>query len=714
MPAEETVEETAQETVEEIAPPPAPVEPAKKKRRWFGLKTLLLLMIVAMGATAAGTWYLLPSHVQVTGQLRFENFKRLTELERHNLDKAQQTLLSSPEVRKAARANLMAMGHSVSPGFLDSPSEYGQAIAGAKLDLGSGVLVVHYVGTDARSERPRMLALLTALYNGNRGLKDRAVALEDEVARLTKDQQEKQKELDTIRAQLDQYKRAALGGPDPGEMTRLQSDATRLEGECNDALAATTKVRDEVNKIKQAVAAQASALATTAPVVDTQLAQYQHEHQQLNQRIAMVKGRRMKKAAEARASLDAATAAFEKQIKSAQDAVKSDPRAGQVLCRRPGAAGFLEGSDRSVSPPPAGAGTARLGELKSRLGEKMEAAKGDAMKSDPKLKQYYEQQELKTRQYNAALGAGLTKEASELKADLSLLGEMIKARQTQLGDNQLYADAISQLQKIIDDTKKGIEDDRKESANMLEQLRVAFANNQPTTQKLPVDQKVLAQELQTRLSAVEEARKQYTDAAELANAQADDDIRLMEQNADSLAAKIAARQRELAAERDKNYGLLTPDQQQALLAKKQQELSQAQTAQASARAAYDAAKQKLADANARLQAAQDAGEKRNALMQIYDERGKELAQVSSQLEMKQQLANARAIPVAPTDADVTIVTQTSPRHRLQYMLASTGAMTAIFVVLMVLNAAGGRRGTPRPPFAHAVTQPTAIAQRRAR
>ena len=51
-----------------------------------------------------------------------------------------------------------------------------------------------------------------------------------------------------------------------------------------------------------------------------------------------------------------------------------------------------------------------------------------------------DQRDIQTRRYNAAVGQGLTKEASDIKTDLNYIESAIKARQTLVADDGFYAD----------------------------------------------------------------------------------------------------------------------------------------------------------------------------------------------------------------------------------------------------------------------------------
>jgi len=150
----------ANDSDEGMTTPPQipPSEPPRKKRRWFGLKSLLLLMILSMAATAAGIWYLMPQQARVVGTLKFtDSYKKLTELEKVKLERDQRELLFDEQVRKEARAIFSTLKRDSKAGFLESPVEFAKVVQAAKFDLDRGAFSVSYLGSDVANDPSRML-----------------------------------------------------------------------------------------------------------------------------------------------------------------------------------------------------------------------------------------------------------------------------------------------------------------------------------------------------------------------------------------------------------------------------------------------------------------------------------------------------------------------------------------------------------------------------
>src|SRR5439155_16462481 len=88
---------------DQAPPPPAaapePAAPPKKKRRWFGLGSLMILMIASMALAGGAIWYFMPPRAQITGMLTFKNVNKLTELERTHLQSQQRATLADERLR---------------------------------------------------------------------------------------------------------------------------------------------------------------------------------------------------------------------------------------------------------------------------------------------------------------------------------------------------------------------------------------------------------------------------------------------------------------------------------------------------------------------------------------------------------------------------------------------------------------------------------------
>jgi hypothetical protein len=360
----------------------------------------------------------------------------------------------------------------------------------------------------------------------------------------------------------------------------------------------------------------------------------------------------------------------------------------------------------------------KLSELKASLNDKMLARRSELWKRDKDLVRLMDLKDIKTRQFNAAAGQNLTKEADDLKIELDLLDSQIRARQTKVADDGFFADAIDQLQRIIDSTQKSIEDDRKRTMAMLDDMQTTFTRSQPAMANLTPEQKQLAQSMGKTLEDVSNARREYTQAAAAANQQADEEIGKLQADASALATKVQARKKELAeatTASDKVDGgdaataaaeaippvppplpppaAVAPAQRNAAIDQKTAELAVAEKARAEAQARYFETNRKLTDLKTRMEQGGKAGKERDKLLAQKDAAVKELDQFDNQLDLKKKLATAAVYPNKPLENDLAV--DAKPDQRPWYFCAALGSIVALFAFTALMTGAG--RDDDGPP-----------------
>jgi pSer/pThr/pTyr-binding forkhead associated (FHA) protein len=677
---------------------PVPEAAPRKKKRWFGLRSVMLMMAIVMpiciAAAAVSIYYFVPNKSAIIGQLRFENFSALPRQARVQLAAEEQRLLSDERMRANARAKMSAANPD--PGFLEDPVSYSRVVSTQDLDLEQGVLTLTYAGGASAARQAPVFALLQALYDGNQKLVAEANELNRTVESLTRERAEASKSIEDMRVRIEELK-AAAEPPDSAERAKLESEAAQLESAYNAAVATVTRLSSELKQMRENPAGAAAAAPAAPPTNDAVLGQLQGEMQQLNERVGSIQEGRSEKAKAAREKLEAALQSFNKQIEQAQGVVKNNP---ELLAYLTSAQRLLtstrELTDQLIRRQQDQYG--QLSELKSRLNEKMLARRAEVWKKDPQLVELMDQKEIKTRQYNAAVGQAMTTEAADLKTQLDYLESSIQARQTLVADDGFYADAIDQLQKIIEATQKGLEDDRQRTMQVLDEMQTSFARNQPAL--LTPEQKQLATEMEKRIADVTSARKQYTLAADTANKQADEEIRTLQTNASSLASKVQARKQQLAgtgAAAAPTPVVSIVDRERAV-AQKAAELAAAELNRSEAEAAYFAANKRLLGMKSRADDARAAGERRDALMRQRDIAEQQLVQLTNQYELKDKLAKQRAYPAAPKESDIR--REEKPDQRPVYTLAACGAIIAVFSCLVLLSFISNRPdpAVPVPPL----------------
>jgi hypothetical protein len=674
-------------------PEAAPIPP-RKKRRWFGLRLILwILLLPAMAGAAWGIWNYLPLHSVVTGVMKFANVGALPQLQRKALEQQQAEIVKSPAVRVDARTKLVSVGGKgskpVSPGFIGDDVSYLRTVTDAKFEPDTGSLVVRYVGAGTPEDRLRMLALLQAVYSVNGKNVQDAQRLTQNIEDLTTAVAESERRMADLQKQIDDLTAKAQDKPTAADRTALEADAGRLESAYNAAVANVTKLTAELKALREGVATATTQPTALAP--DDQLAKLQGELDQLNTKVGAIQDGRGEKAKAARSQLDTALESFNKQLVEAQAAVKDNP---QLLAYLTDAHKLLDSTkqltDQLIKRQQDQ--YAQLSELKARLNEKMLARRAEVWKKDPELVKLMDEKDIKTRQYNAAVGQNMSKEAAEIKTDLDYLDSSIRARQTVVADDSFYADAIDQLQKIIDTTQKGLEDDRKSTMQQLDEMQAMLARSQPSLDSLTPQQKELATKMEKSLADVSQARKQYTDAADAANKAADEEIRNLQQNASELASKVAQRTQQIAQAASGQIAAPAPaapavDPAKAI-EQKSAEFAAAEKTRAEAEGAFFAANKKLVDLRNRMDQARQAGELRDKLLATKTGLDQELVNRRNALDEKKEQAKLIAYPAAaPTATDISLIDHGDQRPA--YILGACGALFGLCVVVELLGRTGG-------------------------
>ncbi|MGB7159889.1 MAG: hypothetical protein WBD40_17615, partial [Tepidisphaeraceae bacterium] len=664
----------------------APPAPAKRKRRWFGLRLLLVLMLLSGIGAAAGIYGFVGKQTNVIGLLKFNNFPIKT-IEQQNLLEEQRTLLADQSLRESARKTLAQRNPDIAPGFLADAIAYEQAAKEAdwSRDGPKGTLAFPYAGRDERGDGPRVRAVMLALYDASAKHAGDAGKLGAAIDALTDAHRKSQARVAELKAQIDRLGAVAQQMPDRKTTEALTGEVARLDAAYNDARRKVMDLNIELQAMRKGLPANPQPAGTAqAPVVDPELAKLQDELAAAQAKLAESKVGRARAADEARAALDAALDGFAKQIAGAQSGAANNPELSAYVA----AASKLQTSTRELTDQlirRQQEQQQQLTELKTKLAEKMDARRADAWKKDPKLQELSDQLAIVQRQYNAAMGGGAQKEAEEFKSQMSLLDQMVKARQTLVGDDAFYADAINQLQKFIDAGQRTLNDDRKRTEGVLEEMQASFTASQPAVEKMPEAQKQLAASLEKQLADINAARRKYTLAADTATAAGDEELKKAEAAASALAARIADRRKELSAGATKAEEAQQEQQRMAALKKREGELVAAQTAENATRESWSAGQRKLRLAQSIESEAREAGEKRDALAAERDTAQKELEAQLRQLELNRAKAARTVAPVPPTDADVKMTVH-DPRP--VYALASVGGIVALFTLLILFTSSG--------------------------
>ncbi len=638
---------------------------------------LLGTMILFIALATAGIYNLMGVSTIAQASITYKNLPALNQLERTQFQANQFRLLKDDPTRTRARRLLSDSHPEIAPGYLDEQVDYYKIAERAFFaETRPDVLVLRVEGKDETADKARVTAIASALYEANSTLIEEAKRSSRNLTDLKNSIAQSNKELDELTGEIEKLQIQGEKRPTAEQIAKLESDVATLEKAWNESVAAVKAAEAELARVKSVPPGEAAANA--APVQeDEKLKAMQSQLDELLAKVNAAKSANSEQSAGAKKALDAALDAFQKQVADAQGMMNGNPElAAYVQAAQQLQETTRQLTDELIRRQEQQFG--RLTELRERLNEKMEQRRIELWQNDKQLQELTERLAILTRQHNAALGGGLQKETDDLKVELDLTKNLIKARQDLLPGDSFYADAVQQLQVIIDSTRKNIDEDRKRTETLLTTLQKGFTSSQPAVEKLPDEQKQLAAALQKQLVEINTARQQYNQTVDAGAA--DSDSQLKGQMA-TLQAGIEARRKQLEEENLKN---LKSQQEQTRLAavdSKQEELSKVNQAETAARQAYFAKHKELRDAQALVADASASSEKLDEKMRQKDVIQRGLQAKNEDVENKQREVNRAVEPIKPTDNDI-VVTRGQDR-RAVYIGSSAAAIFLIFTGLIL-------------------------------
>jgi pSer/pThr/pTyr-binding forkhead associated (FHA) protein len=638
-----------------------------RRRVW----AIVLLMFALIGGAY---WYIYSKGVNssIEASFSYKNLASLNRNEQLKFQKEQLELLRQNTVRQYAADHVRG---DTLPGFLKDPPYYFRVIDSARFsEEKPDVLTLRMNSTDAARDTQRVIAILSALYNGNQDLLDNAVRQRRNLDDLNKQIESTGRELASINKRLDDFQQAQDRNPGGDNLKQLQDQFAALEDSLKAAISAKKAAESELEQLKSVPAGTAdAAVATAAPVEDEKLKAMQAELADLMSKVNAQKAVSSEQSATARRALDMALDDFQKQVADAQGKMNGSPELAAYVQD----AQKLQDTTRQITDQLVHRQEqqfTRLTELKARLSEQMEQRRVELWKGDKQIQELTEQLALLSRQLNAAVGSGLP-QAEDLKARVELTKSLIKARQDLLPGDAFWVDTINQLQTIIDATRKDIDEDRAKTEQLLTQLQQTFTTGK-SVQKLPQEQKQLAEKLQQQLAAINAARQKYNQAAD-ANV-ADADAQLKNQIA-TIQTAIDTRKKQLADENLKDLESRQAQNRLTEIEKKEQALAQLTAAESAANSAWYAKHKEIADAEEAISKAKRDSAERSELVAQKEAAERTLKELSGQVELKKKQAASAIEPVAPSAADVAVAM--GEDHRPLYTL---GSAAGIFVICLAM------------------------------
>lgn len=654
-----------------------PEIPPARKRRW-SVPVLVILMLLSAAAAAGGAWFMMPRQARVEAAVAFKNLS--TEQSRQQVDRQLQTILQEPEVRASARAIYLARaGSDAVAGFLDDSMDYARMLSDAKWSgTDSSVWVIGRMSAQTRADESRLTALMASLYADDR-IANRRMAYEkvqQQLRELNAAIDQSQHIVEQRTAEIAELERRLHGRRTMDDLAPLEKETAAAEKAWHEAAERTVQLKGELEQIRQSPATEPSAQSAVAATLenDQELRNMRASLDDLKMRLERVRATSHSQADEARQKLDQAAQRLQQQIASVQQQMRDNPELQNYVAAvrdlqnavQELTADFVQ-SQKEL--------TDRIAGLKRLLDEKMQARQSRIWENDKELQDLNEQLALTERQYNAALSGGdeTAAQADKLKSDVDRLREQIRRRRELLGDDSVYAEAINQLQQIIDASQKQLADSRKRAEEMIQRVQRSVLAAQPPAQRLPAEQQALAVELEKRLEELNAARREYADAVQ--NGQESEPAKVIAEDIATLQNRIDERTRQLTAARNQQAGEQDELARLQAMERKRAQLAEAQQAESTAREAYFE-KSKL------LQSTKENIDRRLASITQKDQAAQELKARRDRLDTLMAQSRETAYPEPAT---VTIA-GLGPDMRPTYAAGAAGVVVLLFAIFIVAAA----------------------------
>ncbi|HEV7299902.1 MAG TPA: FHA domain-containing protein [Tepidisphaeraceae bacterium] len=231
--------------------------PGGKRKKWFGLKWLLPMMVFAMALVAGLIYAMVPVVTVVQGYVDYNNLDKVSPAKREQIQVSQMALVTHEETRKQAADILdkMPMRRGMNPGFLASTQE-----AAIARDRNVSIsfpppgtrMVVRVKSTDPARDTLRLQALLTHVSVATASMTDRAHQLKELERSQKAKLAENERNLMEQEIRLAQARRAGNNRPPGEDVIALENELKTLETARSDAFLRVTDLQTELDQLKSA------------------------------------------------------------------------------------------------------------------------------------------------------------------------------------------------------------------------------------------------------------------------------------------------------------------------------------------------------------------------------------------------------------------------------------------------------------------------------
>lgn len=214
---------------------------------------------------------------------------------------------------------------------------------------------------------------------------------------------------------------------------------------------------------------------------------------------------------EARARLDAAVAAFQKQLDAVKAVQGTDSRLAPFLAAVQNVQDEGQRLTEQMFSRRADEGQ-RLMQLKKRLDDRLRLRQQQAWDADDELKRLGEQLADARKRFEATDPGNISRR-QDLQGEIDYLDGLIKARKVYVGVDKGDQRAVAEIQQIIDDQARATEQDRQQMAQRFAQMQQLLARALPEAGAMTEGQGAIARDLEARLAELQQARTALAQAS---------------------------------------------------------------------------------------------------------------------------------------------------------------------------------------------------------
>ncbi len=559
-----------------------PVYIAKvRKSRLRRVLVCTLLLLPLIGGVVLGTFKYVPVNSKLVAAITYEGLSEASIERAREIKSIQNDVLKDERTRGTAMAELGPEWDS-KKGFLSDTLQLNETIIKIPSERWPAAYPnqMHLIvmSRDKENDMMRLRALAQAVIKSSDAQVRRAAQLREDARSAANEIESLKNELTKINQKLELNRALGESRPDDVKMAAVEARRKAAEQEVKSAIARRLDIEAAIEQLqKQAPTELAPSPVAAVADADADLKKLNGQLAELQKTSDAARAQVAQKNDAARAALDEVIKQFEGELKSAQK-LKDNPElrdylesASRIFMQtRQLTDDLIRRQEQQHT---------RLSELKQRLSDRIDANNKGSLEKDAELTKMKDELAMLTRQQNAATAEGMKEDASRLSMQMRLLTIKIEEAVFKHQNDPVQQEMIASLQGLIDQTAKSIQEDRKHIDEALIKAQSDFEKNAPAVNKLPAEQKELAESIEKRMAAVAEARKSYSSTADAAEVQQAKIEAEMKKQMAGLQAEINARKQIIDASAREQQAITAEQNRKKKLEEKQIELAASHTAE---------------------------------------------------------------------------------------------------------------------------------------